>query len=142
MRIDGEWLEFNDGVTRPVVRGTVAVPGGEPWDVTFLVDTGADRTVLTSDFYSLLVQDGAGTFTSLAGVGGTLPGLIVEAQIGFVATSRLPITIRGPVTVFSQPDSIDIPILGRDILNVFAVIVDRSRDGVTLLTPKHDYTIL
>jgi hypothetical protein len=47
MRIDGEWALFDDGVIRPIVFGEISAADGSWIKCPFLVDTGADRTVLT-----------------------------------------------------------------------------------------------
>ena len=48
MRINGEWLLFDDGVMRPVIRGEILTGGGSWQPAEFLVDTGADRTVFSA----------------------------------------------------------------------------------------------
>jgi hypothetical protein len=58
MRIDGEWVRFGDGEELPVVRGHVIAFDGTPIETLFLVDTGADRTVLTSDVFEQLGLEG------------------------------------------------------------------------------------
>jgi hypothetical protein len=47
MEIAGEWLLCDDGVTRPVVRAEALAAGGAPVVDLILVDSGADRTVLS-----------------------------------------------------------------------------------------------
>ena len=46
MEIAGEWLRCDDGVTRPVVGAGVLAADGTVVPDRFLVDSGADRTVL------------------------------------------------------------------------------------------------
>ena len=48
MRLDGEWALFDDGVMRPRIRGEIRAPHGAWVKAPFLVDTGADRTVLSA----------------------------------------------------------------------------------------------
>lgn len=48
MRIDGKWLWCDYDVRRPVIRGEILAASGSWEEVEFLVDTGADRTVLSS----------------------------------------------------------------------------------------------
>lgn len=38
MRIDGEWLLFDDGIVRPVIRGGILTGDGSWQAVEFLVD--------------------------------------------------------------------------------------------------------
>ena len=51
MVIEGEWYPCDDGVMRPVVRGEVVTRAGKRVLTLFLVDTGADRTVLDGDTF-------------------------------------------------------------------------------------------
>src|SRR5262249_24961097 len=44
MRINGEWLLFDDDILRPVIRGEILTEAGAWQHAEFLVDTGADRT--------------------------------------------------------------------------------------------------
>jgi len=46
MRIVGEWEACDDGETRPVIEVRVARADGSFAHDLFLIDTGADRTVL------------------------------------------------------------------------------------------------
>jgi hypothetical protein len=48
MLIVGEWLLGDDGTTRPVVRAEVLGLDGRSVSEGFLVDSGADRTVLSA----------------------------------------------------------------------------------------------
>jgi len=48
MRIDGQWLVCDDGVTRPVISGEILAHNGSWEKSEFLVDTGADCTVFST----------------------------------------------------------------------------------------------
>lgn len=54
MRINGEWLLCDDGIVRPIVRGEVETANGGWFPCEFLVDVGANRTVLTATLVSFL----------------------------------------------------------------------------------------
>ena len=54
MRINGEWFECDDGIVRPVIRGEALAADGTWLRVFFLVDTGADQTVISADVLDLL----------------------------------------------------------------------------------------
>ena len=54
MRIDGEWFVGDDGLARPVIRGEVLSASGAWIGAPFLIDTGADRTVLNAAVLRLL----------------------------------------------------------------------------------------
>lgn len=49
MRIEGRWLQGADGIERPVLDGYLAAPGGFQLALSFLIDTGADSTVLAPE---------------------------------------------------------------------------------------------
>jgi len=48
MRIDGGWYLFDDEVERPIILGVVLARNGNWAPTLFLVDTGADCTVLNA----------------------------------------------------------------------------------------------
>ena len=54
MLINGEWLICSDGVVRPLLRGELQASNGIWESVIFLVDTGADRTVLSAPVLAAL----------------------------------------------------------------------------------------
>src|SRR5436190_954103 len=69
MRIPGEWRRGDDGVYRPLVPGEIVTASGDPLQVPFLLDTGADRTVLSA---AVLAAAGLSRITSadkLLGIG-------------------------------------------------------------------------
>ena len=57
MLIVGEWQVGDDGTTRPVGRAEVLGLDGSPITEGFLVDSGADRTVMCS-----IISDGSAPF--------------------------------------------------------------------------------
>jgi hypothetical protein len=77
MRIVGEWLVCNDGVTRPSLEAKVQAADGSLQCCVFLVDSCADRTVLGPD----LLQDlGFPSFSAHEGM--TLQ--VITGGCGFV----------------------------------------------------------
>ena len=54
MRIAGEWQRRDDGVTRPIVRVKVLGANGQQTTENFLIDSGADRTVLSATLVAQL----------------------------------------------------------------------------------------
>lgn len=54
MRIDGAWRLCDDGVMRPVIRGSVRAVDGSWVMAPFLADTAADRTVFSADILRAL----------------------------------------------------------------------------------------
>lgn len=49
MRINGVWQTCDDDVVRPVIRGQIGTGNGRWLATWFLVDTGADCTVICAD---------------------------------------------------------------------------------------------
>jgi hypothetical protein len=141
MLIPGSWERQEDGIERPIIRGEVAAPDGSWVDVPFLVDSGADRTVLSALFYAALVPAGVEPDAALVGVGGSLRAVSVPTTIHLFTAERRPIPFRGQFTVFAEPDALEISVLGRDILNLFAVLVDYPGRAVHLMRDRHRYII-
>jgi hypothetical protein len=51
------------------------------------------------------------------------------------------VTFRGQFTAMAAPGTLDMDVLGRDLTNLFAVIVDRPGDVVCLVGQQHRYRI-
>ena len=141
MRIDGEWFECDDGFLRPVVRGEILNVHGI-WEPTpFLVDTGADCTVFSAAILDVLGFDATGGDDRLGGVGGVAKSVNVRTRIRLPRDGGGTVTFRGDYAAFTQLETLDMSILGRDIMEMFAVIVDRSGDLVALIRQHHTYAI-
>ncbi len=48
---------------------------------------------------------------------------------------------RGDYAAFTRLEALDMSVIGRDIMEMFAVLVDRLGDVVTLIRQPHHYTI-
>jgi hypothetical protein len=143
MRADGHWLACDDGIIRPAVQGLVRAADGHWAEVTFLLDAGADRTVFSASFIHLLQPSGSvGTERfDLAGVGGRVCAIDIETVIAFRKDDGRITTVRGPFAIFTEIESADMSVLGRDVTNNFGVIYDYSSRLVVLLAPPHFYEI-
>ena len=143
MRVNGQWLICEDGVERPVVLGLVRTADQEMVEVTFLLDAGADRTVFCSDFLTLLrpLESSTPEQIHLAGVGGTVGSITVGTVIGFVRDDGRVATVRGQFGVFTEGESAEVSVLGRDVTNNFSVIYDYPNRAVALLALPHYYVI-
>jgi hypothetical protein len=143
MRIDGQWLPCDDGVIRPVVPGMVRLADGQWVEVAFLLDAGADRTVFSPDFFDLLqpLEVVEPEPMRLAGVGGPVNSIAVETAIGFLRDDGRSVAVRGTFGVFTEGESPDLPVLGRDVTNNFSVIYDYPHQMIALLAPPHSYEI-
>lgn len=141
MLISGEWFLFPDDMFRPVLRGEVLSAAGAWIPVPFLVDTGADRTVLTAAVLSALTLPVFDAEEAISGLGGVVPSVILDTKIQFMRETGVPVSFRGHFAAVIDATALDISVLGRDITDNFSVIVDRQQDAVYLLGQRHSYNI-
>lgn len=143
MRIAGIWHKCDDGVIRPVLLVCVSGPMPTPVAETFLIDTGADRTVFSA---TLLNRMGGATSASpagfsLAGIGGTQAFVRVRAVLQLSRDDGGIATVQGDFAAFTDPTATDFSILGRDVLDHFDVILSSRRDEILLLAPPCRYRV-
>jgi hypothetical protein len=141
MRINGEWLLCDDGIVRPIVRGDVQMASGDWFPCEFLVDVGADRTVLTATLLAFLAFDVA-TSGQLGGWGGNAPMAEFVTRIRLTTQDGGDVLFRGLFATAVDDGTLDIAILGRDITNIFAVIIDWPGDAVCLVRGNDRYQIV
>jgi len=141
MRIDGEWLQCDDGVARPIIRGEILNAEGVWKPVEFLVDTGADCTALSAAVFDALGFRSAEGHRQLGGVGGMADCVEVTTQIRLARDAGGKAVFRGRYAAFTRLESLDMSVLGRDIMQMFVAIVDRPARVVTLIRPNHRYRI-
>jgi hypothetical protein len=142
MRIIGEWLLCDDGVTRPTIRAYVRTPLGRAHADDFLIDSGSDRTVFSASLWRRLGAIGREpSDVALQGVGGEASSVLVEALLEFERGDGQPITIRGEFSAFTDAVSSELSIVGRDVLDNFDLILSRRRGEVLLLAPNHRYQV-
>ncbi len=135
MQIVGRWELGDDGVTRPVVRAQVSTAVGSLEPDEFLVDTGADRTVLSAlllDKLGLAVS-APPTGQALQGIGGVGDSVVVKTVVVLNRDDGGEVHMRGEFAAFTDPSTSDLSILGRDVLNHFDVIQSRRRQVPTCL---------
>lgn len=140
-RIDGEWCECDDGFVRPVIRGEVLSANGIWQSTPFLVDTGADRTVFSAAVGQVLGFEAGETQESLGGLGGIAKSFAMRTQIRFPRHEGGDAVFRGVFPAILRLESLDISVLGSDILGKFAAIVDRPGSIVVLISQRHRYRI-
>jgi predicted aspartyl protease len=141
MRFDGEWLECDDGIIRPVMRAEILAGDGTWRSVELLVDTGADRTVISANVLEALNLRAAEPRDRIGGVGGLVDSVNVRTQIMLTRNDGQKATFRGDYVACTEVEALDMTVLGRDLLDMFAVIVDRRADVVALIGGQHSYTV-
>ncbi|MFQ5633070.1 MAG: aspartyl protease family protein, partial [bacterium] len=141
MRINGEWFQGTDGILRPVIRGEVLNANGLWEPVPFLVDTGADRTVFSAAILYTLDFQPKEEIEDLGGIGGVAETVAVTTKVRMVRDDSRIVVLRGEFAAFTKIETVEISVLGRDIMSLFAVIVDQPGDVVSLVREKHAYTI-
>ena len=106
--------------------------------LTLIVDTGADRTVISPEVIERAgLGGGAGRSVQVIGVTGTSTATLVTLPLLDVAGARI-----GPIVVvahalpstFRGSDAVD-GLLGRDVLDAFTLSVDTA-SGRATLTPR------
>jgi predicted aspartyl protease len=141
MRINGEWLLCDDGIVRPVIRGEILASNGSWQRAEFLVDTGADRTVLSAPVLRALGLQPFATQDGIGGLGGKVHSVVIETQIRLTHEVSNKVVFRGQYAAVTELEALDMSVLGRDITALFAVIADRPANVVCLLGQRHRYRI-
>lgn len=134
------YFEVSGGRTRPFINATFRFPEhGRAIEVSLLVDTGADRTILSPFDGGRLAHIGIDTSAlpqgaALAGVGGRTTTRVIEAVLvlaGFSRSLSLPIL---------EPPGEGLPripsLLGRDVLSAFGFFIDQRTGNVLLLSEE------
>jgi hypothetical protein len=140
MQINGEWLLFDDSSVCPAIRGAIMTGNGSWQPAEFLVDTGADRTVLSAATLSKLGLQPSVSQERISGLGGLAESVVVETRIQPTRETGGKVVFRGQYAAATEVAALDVCVLGRDITGLFAVIVDQPGDVVCLLGQRHRYT--
>ena len=74
-------------------------------------------------------------------MGGIADSVTVETRIRFSRETGSKVTFRGQYAAITEVEALDISVLGRDIMELFSVIVDQPGNVVCLLGQRHRYTI-
>ena len=110
--------------------------------VPFLADSAADRTVFSAEVFRTLKLGSGGPGDLLRGVGGTVLSVHITARIRLLRETGGAVFFPGEYVAFTDAAALDMSVLGRDITNLFALIIDRPSDTVCLLGPGHRYVIV
>lgn len=141
MRFDGVWLECDDGIVRPLIGAEIESADGHWEPCEFLLDTGADRTVFSTNILDAIGVESVSNDDGVAGVGGMTDTVVFRTQIRLTREHGRKVKFRGEYAAFTEQNALNISVLGRDILELFALIVDRARDTVSMLGGRHQYMI-
>jgi hypothetical protein len=142
MVISGVWHLCDDGMVRPVIQAEVLASDGSWSKAPFLIDTGADRTVFSTDILTALRLPPVVTADHIGGVGGVVASVIVATQIRLTRENNGKVLFQGQYAGVTEVATLDMSVLGRDITNLFAVIVDWPQQVVCLLGQRHQYIII
>ena len=119
----------------PFVEAKVRATDDKWVKVFFLIDLGADGTYLPRKYLTILgpQPDEAQTKDDVTGIGGRrIEHVPFMTQIRFESdgTHRL---FDLEIGVFTQEEALDVPILGRDVMNYFTLLCDVRANLVWLL---------
>jgi hypothetical protein len=140
MRIEGRWLVGSDGVERPVVDGYLSGSDGTQLPLSLLIDTGADLSILAPEIAQRFtgVDQPIPTGGSATGIGGSLPMFELAVDLLLPTKSGQRVRIHGPLPILLEPGSLELSVIGRDVLDKFTFVYSRSQNSILLLTlPDH-----
>ena len=142
MQINGLWLRDPDQpeMVRPVITANLLMQD-QALPITLLIDTGADRTVLGSAFAEILADVQVDTGAFFVSAGGQLACFLAPVRLELQDVDNRLIRFSTECVVLTEPEQRNEHLLGRDILDYFALICDREANQVTLLRPPHRYSI-
>jgi len=140
MRIDGAWRLCDDGATRPVVWAEAQAANGTWLQLAFLADCGADRTVLSADAFASLGIGPQPAQVQISGIGGATDSVVFDSRIRMRRNDGQTVLFHGQFAAATTTTSLDMSVLGRDITNLLALIVDRPSNIVCLLSKGEQYT--
>lgn len=115
---------------------------GEWVSARLLIDTGADRTVLSATVLQELGMAPMEAEEGISGLGGTTDAVVIRTKLQLVRETGAPVTFTSYFTAVTDPAALDLSVLGRDILDMFALIIDRPGNVVYLLRERHRYAII
>lgn len=140
MRVKGEWRETATTIPRPYVRAFLEAQDGTWVECLFLVDTGADRTLVTADVARRLGRETLLSTRTIMGIGGIVETREVCTTLRLVGVSGRPYNATGSYGVFIDEMNTEC-VLGYDVLNRFAVVFEKRTDTIWLLHPPTGYLL-
>ena len=140
MRINGVWQLDEHEVTEPVLFGRLQRLDSSWIPAAFLIDTGAERTLLSPDILEALGFVATPSRHQFVGLGGAVDVWTVQTKLRLDLDSGSHIDINGPFDGLHSGREGEMSILGRDVIGHFATIFDRPADTITLLHGRHRYS--
>lgn len=135
MIFKGRYSQTNwDNPLAPFVNASLRTVNEQWIEVSFLIDLGADGTYLPSQYAKKLGMqlDRAPTEDNVTGVGGQRAEYVpFTTQLRFSNGDEKILELE--IGIFTQADALDVPILGRDVMNCFTVLCDFRGNLVWLL---------
>lgn len=142
MIFQGKYVE-DAGYLRPYIRVQIKSQKGDWITVDFLMDTGADETFLDFSLIKRLgfKTEGIDVKDDVGGIGGIgVPYFQIDSALKLISPGGTKV-FKGKVNVFLDPYSCDVPLLGRDVLDNFVAIFDKSQNLILLLDKDEEYKI-
>ena len=141
MRVNGKWVHCSDGEVHPMIEAHV-LGADQIWRASeFLVDTGADRTVISESAFRESALQQVESDRRIGGLGGDVQSVVVRTALRFTRDDAQTVLVRNDYAAFVREDEFETGILGRDVLDMFALIMDRSADVVAIIRGHHRYSI-
>jgi predicted aspartyl protease len=137
MRFNGQWLECDGGVVRPTMPAYVLASDNHWHSLEFLIDTGADRTVLSADVLATLAIPSVPSPDRIIGAGGRIDTVSIRTQLRLDRDEGTPTIFHGEYAACTRPEALDMSVLGRDILDLFTLVMDRQNDQLAILGGQH-----
>ena len=141
LRFDGEWLLCDDGISRPIMRCEIRGEDNRWRAAEFLLDTGADRTVFSESVLAAMDLNTLPPGGEIRGVGGIAATVALKTQIRMSCEDNAKVIFRGEFVGCRDKELLDMSVLGRDVTQLFAVIVDRPGNRVCLVGHGHGYSL-
>lgn len=115
----------------------VVGPAGVTKPILFLIDSGADRTIITAEVAEWVGADFSPLDFAVHGVVSSVPTAKVGVNLKIERDDGGEAEIRGPLVACTEPGVIDECILGRDVLGNFCLVLHERNDLICLLAGNH-----
>jgi hypothetical protein len=142
MQINGAWRLCDDQVMRPLILGSVRTVDGSWIEVPFLADCGADRTVLSCDVWQSLRLPSIESSDGISGLGGSPESVLVQTHVRLERQDGVQVHFKGIFAAVTSPSALDMCVLGRDVTNLFALLVDCPILLVSMVRDEHACVIV